>query len=248
MTSREQHVSITSEYQANSELTPNPLKPDEIRVLNWNIAKGSRRGWQQDLRSLSHDKQIVMIQEARLGPELTEAIDPTHHFSFSQGYSTAIQTTGVLTAAAARPTSHHRYKTAEPLIRTPKALLVTEYRLDGGHGSLLVANIHAVNFSLGMRAFSHQLLNLHRILKNHHGPLILSGDFNTWHRRRVDYLDQMIRDLHLSSIDYDADHRVRWFGHHIDHIFFRGLELCSAATHSVRSSDHNPMEAVFRLW
>lgn len=247
MTSRPQHFAISTQFQANADLKPNPLNPDEIHVLNWNIAKGSRTGWQQDLRELTRDKQIVMIQEARLGPDLMAAFDSSHHFSFSQGFSTAIQTTGVLTASATQPAAHHRFKTAEPLLRTPKALLVTEYWLEQSHVPLLVANIHAVNFSLGMRAFSHQLQNLHRMLKHHHGPLIVSGDFNTWHRKRVDYLAQMISDLRMSSIDYDADHRVRWFGHHIDHIFYRGLELRRASTHRVGSSDHNPMEAVFRL-
>jgi endonuclease/exonuclease/phosphatase (EEP) superfamily protein YafD len=246
MNKRQQHIAIASQFQTHST-TINPLKPDSIHVLNWNIAKGIHRGWQQDLRTLSQNKQIVMIQEARLGPELASAFAPEQHFSFSQGFCTTLHTTGVLTASAAPACSHHRFKTAEPLLRTPKALLVTEYHLEDSHLSLLVANVHAVNFSLGMRSFSHQLLNLHRLLKHHHGPLIVSGDFNTWHRKRVTHLDEMIADLQLSSIDYDADHRKRAFGHHIDHIFFRGLQLRTAATHRVSSSDHNPMEAVFSL-
>jgi endonuclease/exonuclease/phosphatase (EEP) superfamily protein YafD len=247
MSQRPQHIAIASHFQANADIKPNPLNPDSIHVLNWNIAKGTRTGWQQDLRQLTRNKQIVMIQEARLSPELKAAFDPEHHFTFSQGFCTALHTTGVLTASSTQAASHHRFKTAEPLLRTPKALLVTEYALENSHVSLLVANIHAVNFTLGMRSFSHQLLNLHRLLKHHHGPLIVSGDFNTWHRKRVAHLDEMITDLRLSSIDYEADHRVRTFGHAIDHIFYRGLHLRQAATHRVSSSDHNPMEAVFSL-
>jgi len=246
MKERRQHITVISQFQTNTTAT-NPLKPESIHVLNWNIAKGTHRGWQQDLRALSHNKQIVMIQEARLGPELAAAFAPEQHFSFSQGFCTALHTTGVLTASASPASSHQRFKTAEPLLRTPKALLVTEYRLEDSHLSLLVANIHAVNFSLGMRSFSHQLQNLHNLLKHHHGPLIVSGDFNTWHLKRMTYLDEMITDLKLSSIDYEADHRKRAFGHHIDHIFFRGLHLREAATHRVTSSDHNPMEAIFSL-
>lgn len=246
MSDRIQHISLASQFQTHSEAL-NPLKPDSIQVLNWNIAKGTRRGWQQDLRSLSHNKQIVMIQEARLGPDLMAAFAPEQHFSFSQGFCTALHTTGVLTASACPASNHHRFKIAEPLLRTPKALLVTEYHLEDSHQALLVANIHAVNFSLGMRSFTHQLQNLHKLLKHHLGPLIVSGDFNTWHRKRVTHLDEMIADLQLSSIDYEADHRKRAFGHHIDHIFFRGLKLREAATHRVSSSDHNPMEAIFSL-
>jgi endonuclease/exonuclease/phosphatase (EEP) superfamily protein YafD len=246
MTTRRQHITVISQFQTNAT-TINPLKADSIQVLNWNIAKGIHRGWQQDLRALSHNKQIVMIQEARLGPDLAAAFAPEQHFSFSLGFCTSLHATGVLTASASPASSHQRFRTAEPLLRTPKALLVTEYRLEDSHLSLLVANIHAVNFSLGMRSFSHQLQNLHSLLKHHQGPLIVSGDFNTWHRKRVTYLDEMIADLQLSSIDYDADHRKRAFGHHIDHIFFRGLQLREAATHRVTSSDHNPMEAVFSL-
>ena len=43
---------------------------------------------------------------------------------------------------------------------------------------LMVVNIHAVNFSLGVDVYSKQLLPIGDQIAHHSGPIIMAGDFN----------------------------------------------------------------------
>jgi endonuclease/exonuclease/phosphatase (EEP) superfamily protein YafD len=85
------------------------------------------------------------------------------------------------------------------------------------------------------------------VLNNHAGPILLSGDFNTWHWRRSETLKEMTDSLGLEMLDYDEDHRKRFLGQPLDHIYVRGLEVLEATTRQVDSSDHNPMSVHLRL-
>lgn len=40
---------------------------------------------------------------------------------------------------------------------------------------------------------------------------------------------------------------ARFFGHKVDHIFYRGLDLLDSRAVPVTSSDHDPLMATFRL-
>ena len=62
-----------------------------------------------------------------------------------------------MTVSTAVPLVQCNLSAREPLLRTPKATLVTEYALAGRQDTLLVINIHAVNFTLGLGAFEAQL-------------------------------------------------------------------------------------------
>jgi endonuclease/exonuclease/phosphatase (EEP) superfamily protein YafD len=85
------------------------------------------------------------------------------------------------------------------------------------------------------------------VLNNHAGPILLSGDFNTWSGKRSETLNEMTDSLDLRKIDYDEDHRKRFLGQPLDHIYIRGLEVIEATTLKVDSSDHSPMSARLRL-
>jgi endonuclease/exonuclease/phosphatase (EEP) superfamily protein YafD len=43
------------------------------------------------------------------------------------------------------------------------------------------------------------------------------------------------------------DARTRFLGQQVDHLYVRGLEVVSASTPSVQSSDHNPVLATLRI-
>src|SRR5262245_33064538 len=45
----------------------------------------------------------------------------------------------------------------EPITRIPKAVVVTTYPISGSFESLLVANVHALNFTLGTTRLREQL-------------------------------------------------------------------------------------------
>ena len=129
----------------------------------------------------------------------------------------------------------------EPWLRTPKATSITEYPLGGSSHTLVVVNIHAINFSLGLEDFRRQIVRVENVLAEHKGPIIFSGDFNTWRDERDSIVQQVVDNLGMSELVFEQDKRTRVFGQHLDHIYIRGLHSLKSSTIKVDSSDHNPM-------
>lgn len=223
----------------------NALNPDQIRVLSWNIAKGQREGWDSDLTVLSHNSDLVLIQEARLEHGVHRYFDDCC-WAFAPGFTRGNVTTGVMTIASAETLRHIPHAHREPLTRLPKAALVTEYRLQDNEHTLMVANVHAINFTPGTLHFRRQLEGLYTTLREHQGPLILSGDFNTWRNKRVEVLSALVEALRLHSVEYEGDCRRQAFGQALDHVFYRGMHQDRCRVLPVLSSDHNPIQVVLR--
>jgi len=227
-------------------MTDRLLDPRHLRILNWNIAKGLHSGWRQDLERLSHNVDLALIQEARLEDNLPELLEG-YSWAFAPGFQTRRLTSGVLTLCRAQTLCHLPHRHREPLIRTPKAALITEYQLLDTEQTLKVANIHAINFAPGTRHFQTQLETVYHALKDHGGPLIVSGDFNTWRPQRQAVLSALAEALHLRDLPYQEDCRRQAFGQALDHILYRGLEYVSCRVSPVASSDHNPIRATLSL-
>lgn len=223
------------------------LNPEHIALLSWNIAKGSRIGWREDLGQLVADKQLVMIQEARLEHGMHEALGERSCWAFAPGFRGPSLTTGVLSISRARTHAARPHSHREPYTRLPKASLITEYLVDGERDSLLVGNVHAINFTAGTRHFRAQLEALYDAVVHHEGPLLLCGDFNTWRGKRLRILDDLVTALGLAHVVLSDDRRRQAFGYALDHLFFRGLRFQSAEVHAVKSSDHNPLAAVMQV-
>lgn len=247
---RKRHHSspLYSQQQTLSRfLSVDQILPRQISLLNWNINKGQQPSYQQDLTHLCHQKDLIFLQEAALSDHLYSCFADELHLSFSQGFCNTKHNTGVLTLAKAHPLSCHRFSIKEPLIRTPKASLLTEYYIGEEKQILLCINLHAVNFSLGTRVFKQQLQHLYHFIAKHSGPVLISGDFNTWRSARHYAVDNMMHELNMNALDYGIDERKQAFGHALDHIFVRGLSLDSIETPCVNSSDHNPILAKLSL-
>lgn len=223
------------------------LDSSNIRVLNWNIKKGEERDWERDLSRYASDKQLVLLQEAALSMELTAHLQETAFAAFSPGYVKDDDVTGVVTFSGVEPVSHCRLKAQEPWLGTAKATNITQYALSGSQRRLIVVNIHALNFSLGLVAYRQQLAAVAGALGDHDGPVIFAGDFNTWRPGRRAAVDEYLGRLGLQAVRFDADHRHKVFGMPLDHVFFRGLKVLEAAAFEVSSSDHNPMMVSFAL-
>ena len=103
------------------------------------------------------------------------------------------------------------------------------------------------SFSIGQKAFKKQLDRMEAILSGHRGPMIVSGDFNTWSAGRLSQLRKSTSRLGLSAVRFEKNHRSRFFGYDIDHIFYRGLKAKEAKTPIVSTSDHNPLTVTFTL-
>ncbi len=210
-------------------------------LFNWNIKKGEIENWDADLMSLAGDVDLVLIQEATQQMDAPRFVGDDAHWSFSQGYSRGKVASGVATISSVQPIEHSHLLTVEPWLRTPKATMATRFAIQGREETLLVVNTHMVNFTLGHSAFRRQLADVEGVLNDHVGPIIFSGDFNTWRQARYEILLQMTSRYGLTPTSFDSDHRTTFFGSAVDHIFISGLSVEESTTFKVNSSDHNPM-------
>jgi endonuclease/exonuclease/phosphatase (EEP) superfamily protein YafD len=235
-------------YSDDSRKSEQELDANNITILNWNIYKGDRENWAKDFRQLSKDKDLVIIQEARLNPEVKETLKKQSiHWTLNTGFYVNDEATGVLTGSRVKPVSSCGLRTTEPFLRLPKTVLVNKYNLSGTDKKLLVANIHSINFTLGTEVYGAQIEALKAAINQHHGPVILAGDFNSWSDGRKEIINNMARDLSLNTVTYKSKNRITIFGNEIDHVFYRGLESVSSEAKQVTSSDHNPIKVTFRV-
>ena len=223
------------------------LDAGRLGIVSWNMKKGELANWQHDLARMARGKDLVLIQEASLDEAFMAVLQPTAHWSFAPGYSTRRGRTGVITLSTQPPLAQCNLQAVEPVLGTPKATSITQFGLRGMSSTLLVANIHAVNFSLGLGEFRRQMDDLRTVLSAHTGPIILSGDFNTWRPARLTIVDELLTEVGLERVAFSDDYRTRFFGLPLDHLFVRGLTLNDATTRPVRTSDHNPLTAAFTL-
>jgi endonuclease/exonuclease/phosphatase (EEP) superfamily protein YafD len=224
------------------------LDSNGFSLLNWNIIKGKKQDFENDFERLMTDKDLITIQEAYLTEELQKLLRNRRlNWDLSTSYEYNRKETGVLTASKAEPNFLCMFRGEEPFIKFPKTILITRYSLSQTAQMLLVANVHLINFSLSTSSYRKQLLQMERVVANHQGPLIITGDFNTWSEERTAIIEVLAKRLKMKAVQFRDDNRALVFGRAVDHIFYRGLALLDAAAFKVTSSDHNPMLATFAL-
>lgn len=227
--------------------SPPPANPlpadlvDEFKIVSWNIAKGRTEGWLDDLRSFAQGAQLVMLQEAVFTDEMRQPHAEPIYWSFSPGYRTDEFRSGVMTLSRVEPTMICSLSSQEPWLRSPKTTSITQFRYHDDREPVLVVNMHAINFTFGVEAYRDQLDTIGAVLADHHGPIIFSGDLNTWNGARARALKNMTDQLGLSPVTFEPDHRTRRFGRALDYVFVRGLEVRDSQTVEVDTSDHNPL-------
>lgn len=223
------------------------LDPRQIDLFVWNIQKGLNPESFNDLERLARNKNLVLIQEARLEQQPFNALELAKFWSFAPGYKTTSASTGVMTMSHIAPVTHCYLSDREPWLRSPKAISITRFGLAATNATLAVVNVHAVNFTWGITDFSRQIAKIEAALATHNGPVIVAGDFNTWRKRRLEVLNSVAERLELVELDFDVDERVAPFGSIVDRIFVRGLDTSNASTVAVNSSDHNPMSVTLSM-
>ncbi len=224
------------------------LDPQNISILNWNIYKGQRDNWPEEFRKYSSKHDIIIIQEAHLGSELQSILARNdYHWTLNTAFYYHDKATGVMTASSVKPVYSCGQRITEPLIRTPKTALINYFPIAGQQEYLLVANIHSVNFTFGVDVYKQQIKQLYEVIRQHEGPVVLAGDFNTWSDARMRIMNDMAEQLSLSSLDYSGHNRTIVLGNVIDHMFYRGLIPIEYKVWPVTSSNHNPIHASFRV-
>lgn len=223
------------------------LDATHLRVLTWNVHKTEDDGWREDFARFAANHDLLALQEAVVNDRLRGALaEQGYDWRLTSAFQYLTDDTGVLTAARAPATGACSLRATEPLTRIPKSALATRYRLAGSSATLLVANLHGINFTIGTSSFRQQIEALASQIAAHDGPAILAGDFNTWNSARRAVLDEVASRVGLVPVALADDHRTRFMGEPVDGMYYRGLEVIAATAFPVTSSDHNPVSVTFR--
>ncbi|MBI2519636.1 MAG: endonuclease/exonuclease/phosphatase family protein [Bdellovibrio sp.] len=220
----------------------------EFSILVWNIYKGKKATFKQDFKALTSDKDIIVVQESFLTNDLESFfmndIDFHSWFASSFAYKKSGDKTGVMTSSKVLALDAF-YKVSpyrEIVGNTPKVALFTSYQVMGSHLPVIVANIHAIN---SVTASMHQahIDQVFQVLASHPGPAVLAGDFNTWSRKKLEYLKNKAKKSGLKEVEFpDGSERMHTFGYPLDHVFLRGLCAQNAQIHGdIQGSDHKAM-------
>lgn len=253
------HRDYTLRYRANNEveiILPNSqlivnkplIDKTTFTIMVWNIFKQKRADCIQILEHYADETKLILLQEAQTTPQLLNFItrqnkiaDHVPAYCFNNIYA------GVMTITDTLPISIYSFREKEPLIRVPKSALITIYPIYNSTHQLLVANIHAVNFSIGVKSYRQQMHMLLNRIKEHNGPVILAGDFNAWSQQRLNLLYHLVSTNDLKPVNFSIDIRKTFMGRPLDFVFYRGLQLDTAKIISTSASDHNPLLVKFRL-
>jgi len=218
------------------------LASSHFRLVNWNVHKGQDKGWQEDLDRLSKQADFVLLQEATQHQNLNTFSTAL----FVSSFSFKDLLSGVKTFTQTQPEWYCGGGVAEPLIQIPKVASVMSFPLEKGN-SLLLINVHLINFEWGISAYQTQLEQLFSFVENHQGPIIISGDFNAWNERRLNLVNNLMQQYGLDAVMLSQDERLRFLGYPLDYIFTRGVKVMTATSEVVTSSDHNPLLVEFEL-
>ncbi|MBC7661999.1 MAG: endonuclease/exonuclease/phosphatase family protein [Chitinophagaceae bacterium] len=222
-----------------------------IRVTIWNIFKGSGGDhFYNDLRLLCFQSDLILLQEALLSHRSMEELSldgfqGVHGASYERADKLR---DGVMSLARMRPHVTPKRilcKYPEPVLKTPKAALVTQYSV--GHGkTLTVVNLHATLIRTIKRA-QEELEHLIERLPMAEGPMIFAGDFNTFTPRYFRAVAETLeRTLGLRYVKIPDDPRRPV--DHLDQIFVRGMDVHSIEIDTrIHSSDHFPIRAIIKI-
>jgi endonuclease/exonuclease/phosphatase (EEP) superfamily protein YafD len=223
------------------------LDPAKINLLIWNIHKGQDDGWLEEFEQLSAGQDLLVLQEAYLKDELRDSLQQqTLSWNLATTFMRYRVETGVMTASQVAPASACVQRTMEPLLSLPKSTLISRYPIKGSDETLLVGNIHAVNFTLGTAAFRSQLDRLASELDDHEGPMIVAGDFNSWSQSRLSVLEEVLVEKRLMRrVAFEDKNPRAIFGHTVDHVYYRGLTVIDGRVLEAKTSDHAPIWVQF---
>jgi len=225
------------------------LKADSIKIFVWNLFKGEKKNWSKDYAKLSQGHDILMLQEAYLSSTMRDIFETSQHYRYEMAVSFIYRredaATGTVIGSRFSPhrSGFIRSEYYEPFIKTPKTMTYAFYPIEGKLESLLVINIHAINFA-NFNCFKSQIDQAIELIEEHTGPIIFAGDFNTRTRQRLEYLKNLLGEHRLTELPFRDDARTSVVGLPLDHIFVRNLLIKDAKVlKKVNSSDHFPLQA-----
>ncbi len=225
--------------------------PDTFGMLCWNVYKNNQKHPRfQDFLHKEIEKQaidLILFQEANF--------HDNHHFELPHfSYDAAANLEfrgefyGVLTASKIESSHAKAYLSEgrESIFGPHKSLLLSTYTFNDG-SSLLVINVHAINFREN-QCYNKELERFLTLVETYKGPMILAGDFNSWNTKRMEKLQNIAEKLSLKAVSFEEADKVKSFmGKTLDFIFYRELDLIEAVVMDEHKlSDHNPLFVRFK--
>lgn len=196
-----------------------------------------------EFRELIERADIALLQEAIGKPDFINNLifsRPDYCWTLANAFTSKGFSTGVATGSNVRQLQNKALLSpvTEPITNSHKSILLTEYPLQNSRQTLLVLNIHAINF-VSTGSFKKHIDQARDVLKSHRGPIVMAGDFNTWNAPRMQYLLKVAQELRLAKVPVmNGSPKIL----KLDHVFTRGLTILSAEELSqYRSSDHSPL-------
>lgn len=241
----------TACFQHNSQLPSISTLIDEkasYRLLVWNLHKGEDDGWQDKIREFSQNTDFLLLQEATQQNQLPHFLDPQKNWYGVQAGTFAYRgnMSGVMMVSPFQPQRFCVGSENEPWIRIPKIAEAMVYPLNANR-TLLVINLHLVNFEWNPSNYHNQLSTMFRLVSQHQGPIILAGDFNSWNVKRLNLIRDLAQQYGLTEVKFTPDVRMNFIGNPLDHIFVRDIRVQKAWSEQTDSSDHNPLLMDFTL-
>lgn len=218
-----------------------------IRLLVWNIQKMPNTQTPSDMFQLIRTSDLALIQESYASPVFDLLVKSLSLFNVQMAQS-FFDIHGISTGVASFSKGYPAFSSAlqsierEPVVKTPKMILAQTFHHPEIEYPLLVLNIHALNF-VSQSEFESQIRQSMKFIRNHKGPIIYAGDFNTWNSDRLEFLKKLLSVYDLQRISLKSTSFLQ-----LDHIFIRGFKTNSAQTlENIASSDHYPMTAELSL-
>lgn len=231
-----------------------------FRLACWNAAKGADPLAAGTLETLRGDHAVICIQE------FSEAlVEPgswdSHGCVFARSHRIRnADITGVATLSMGSLGVEQVVSLPAPRrelgFATPKMSLATVHRV--GERELLVINLHGLNFEL-FGWLRGQVESVAALARDHEGPAIVVGDFNTWSRSRLEAVRSVLGDFRwVEPTAYGESESLRRRGHTLvrplggdpnlalDQVFLRGVELVEARVLELEGSDHAPLSLTLR--
>lgn len=230
------------------------LDAHSINVFVWNIYKEQKPDFYSEFGRLSQGKDLLLLQEGYQTPDFLNLVNANSDYFFTMAtsfiYSKKNIATGVVTASPVQPLkSQYLASPGKEIVGgTPKAVLLTYFTFKNSHETLLVANIHALN-SVTSKTFAKHIDQVANVLKNHSGPAIFAGDFNTWSKKKLGYLQSKMQKIKMQSVSFsNGDERMKTFGHALDWIYTRCFSQHFTHVESQsKGSDHKALNAKLAL-
>ena len=236
----------------------NNYLPNTFSLLNWNIYKQQNPQWSEKLNEWASQADLITLQEAKYDQALinfSQQQQLTYFQNIAFNYKDESYGVNTLSRVQASQACGTRYP--EPWTMVPKTGIATIYPIADttlensspihSKESLLLINLHGVNFTFTAQPLKEQVTPYLQLIKQHKGPILISGDFNTWSEDRTREIIDTLVSTGFNETQFTKDKRLIVFGRPLDHVFYRGLTLIKAQSISTIASDHSPQLVTFAL-